>query len=177
MTYSLLQLSDNECQIYNETIQRDTNVGAVDTSDEWLFKNYKDIHNQYLNIFENSDSEDVKMEALKRMIFLNWYSVVEPQYLTGITDLEEKSMYKSYSLLNDYIELQKLDIEFDWMLKHYSSWKHLILYFSGKNLLALTSFVNSVDTSNLKLPQNNLPEEIMDNRGQMGIYWKSIIWR
>jgi len=108
---------------------------------------------------------------------LNWYSVVEPQYLTGITDLEEKSMYKSYSLLNDYIELQKLDIEFDWMLKHYSSWKHLILYFSGKNLLALTSFVNSVDTSNLKLPQNNLPKEIMDNRGQMGIYWKSIIWR
>jgi len=81
-------------------------------------------------------------------------------------------MFESYSILNDLLTKSKLDKEFHWMLSYYSSWDYIILGFSENKLIALTEFVKSVDTSVLHAPKNQLQKGAMDNRGQMGIYWK-----
>jgi hypothetical protein len=50
------------------------------------------------------------------------------------------------------------------MLSFYASWDYLILSFS----------VKGVDISISNCPKNQLPKSIMDNRGQMGMYRRSM---
>jgi hypothetical protein len=177
MTVTLNQLSDNELQIYNEAgyHQRDTGVRITDNSDKWLFKDYKSIHKEYLNLFERSNDDMVKIEALKRLIYLNLEFFVEDSFYTGIKELDDVSIYNSYKILNDYINENKLDEEFKWMLSAYSCWDFVILRYSENKFNELTSFVRGVDTSILHSPKNSLSNGMMDNRGQMGIYWKPIV--
>ena len=174
MTFSLKQLSDNELQIYNkaEYQQRYTGVRLVDTSDKWILKDYESIHNEYLNIYQNSNDESIKIETLKRLIFLNWIYKVEPEYFTGIKELDESSIFSSYQILDNIIKSGKIDKELKWMLSAYSNWEYVILEYSANELDALTQFVNSVDTSIRSSPKKILSKGTMDNRGQMGMYWK-----
>jgi hypothetical protein len=176
MTLTLQQLSDNEIQIFNEAgyQQRHTGVRIVDTSSDWLLKDYRSIHQQYLFLFKNSTDEVVKLEALKRLIFLNWYFVVEPEYYTGIKNLDETSIFSSYSILNEYIKEDKLDDELKWMLSFYGSWDYIIFQHSQHQLSELTAFVESVDNSVRHYPKKEIISQTMDNRGQLGEYWRSL---
>ena len=177
MTVTLNKLSENELQIYNEAgyQQRYTGVRIIDTSSQWLYKDYKSIHNEYLNLFERSNEDLIKIEALKRVIFLNWNFSVEDDYFTGIIALDEASIANSYKKLNEYIKEDKLDEEFKWMLSFYSSWDYVIFQYSENKLEELTSFVKKVDTSKINFPKKALNKGIMDDRGQMGIYWKELV--
>ena len=49
------------------------------------FLEYKKIHQAYAEL-SNSD-----LEALKRGLFIQWYALTEPGYLTGIGDLDENA--------------------------------------------------------------------------------------
>lgn len=141
---------------------------------EGIFEQYRDIHKSYLELYLRIDDEVVKLEILKRLIFLNWYSLVEPSCYTGIEDLDKITVFKSYSSLNQYLINGKIDTEFKWMLSFYSHWNYTILGFSQNKLEALTTFVKRVDTTISNFPKNQLPKGAMDNRGQMGIYWISM---
>lgn len=114
-----------------------------------------------------------KLEILKRLIFLNWYSLVEPSCYTGIEELDTQVSFESYAILNEYIKQNKLDTEFKWMISYYSCWDFTILNFSRNKLDFLTNFVENVNTTVSHNPKNELNKASMDNRGQMGIYWKS----
>jgi hypothetical protein len=141
---------------------------------EGIFEQYRNIHKSYLELYFRVDDETAKLEILKRMIFLNWYALVEPSCYTGIEDLDKVSVSESYFILNQYLIHGKIDTEFKWMLSFYSSWAYTILPFSKNKLEALTAFVNGVDTSILSCPKNQLPKGTMENRGQIGIYWISM---
>ena len=177
MTVTLNKLSENELQIYNEAGYQQKHKGIlnVDTSNEWLYQNYKSIHNEYLNLFDRSNEDLIKIETLKRLIFLNWEFSVEDSYFTGIEALDEASIAYSYKKLNEYIKEDKLDEEFKWMLSFYSSWDFVIFPYSENKLEELTSFVKKVDTSKINFPKKALNKGVMDNRGQMGIYWKELV--
>lgn len=140
---------------------------------EGIFEKYRNIHKNYLNLYLRIGDEEVKIEILKRLIFLNWYSMLEPSCFTGIDDLDPRTVFESYSILDHYLFSGKIDAEFKWMLSYYSSWDYTILEFSENKLEALTDFVKKVDTSILSFPKNQLPKGAMDRRGQMGIYWIS----
>jgi hypothetical protein len=99
--------------------------------------------------------------------------MVEPSCNTGIEDLDKMTILESYSILDQYLAEERIDAEFRWMLTYYSSWDYTILAFSENRLETLTAFVKAVDTSVSSLPRNQLPKGVMDNRGQMGIYWIS----
>ena len=176
LTITLDQLSNNELQIYNEAgyQQRFSRTRIANTSEDWFFKEYYQIHNEYLKLHEQSNDSFIKLESLKRLIFLNWYFEVEPAYFTGIQSLDKTSIFNSYNTLNFYIKENLLDEEFIWMLSFYSSWEFFILAYSKDKLDELTFFVNNADTSGLKLPKKSLPKGTMNNRGQMGIYWATI---
>jgi hypothetical protein len=137
------------------------------------YDKYREIHQQYLELLNTTADYKIKSKALKRLTFLNWYSILEPSCFTGINNLDNKTIFNSFSILNEYIKDSKLDLEFMWMLSYYSCWESIILTFSENKLDELTKFVKSVDTSTLHVPKNQLPKSSMDNRGQMGIYWTS----
>ena len=177
MTLSLLTLSENELEIYKRT-QRPLN-SMVSTGNDWddsklILDNYQAIHQHYLRVFNRTVDEPLKLEALKRLVFLNWNMMVEPDWLTGIDDLDTQTIFESYSILNDYMIQGKFDDEFTWMLSHYAVWDYALLQFVKDKLFELTQFVETIDISRKKFPAE-LPAGTFANRGQMGIYWDSMI--
>lgn len=169
-------LSDKEVEIWDYAESQNGTMDFVTAklSAEGVFVRYRNIHRSYLKLYLSIDNEAAKLEILKRLIFLNWYALVEPSCYTGIEDLDNASVSESYCILNQYLIDGKTDAEFKWMLSFYSSWDYTILPFSENKLEALTTFVKGGDTSILSYPKNQLPKGVMDNRGQMGIYWISM---
>ncbi|MES2621911.1 MAG: hypothetical protein V4615_13760 [Bacteroidota bacterium] len=173
MKHPLDNLSDREWQLYNDTIFLKGTIENLtqQLSENGTFDKYRLIHQEYLELFNTTADDKTKSEALKRLTFLNWYSILEPSCFTGVDNLDKNTIFNSFSFLNDYIKNNKLDTEFIWMLSYYSCWDWIILTFSENRLGELTKFVKSVDTSILHVPKHQLPKGSMDNRGQMGIYW------
>ena len=169
-------LSDRELEIWDYAESQNGTMDFVTEklSAEGIFEKYRNIHKSYLELYFRIDDEAIKLEILKRLIFLNWYALVEPSCFTGIEDLDNETVSESYSILDQYLTAGKIDVEFKWMLSCYSSWDYTILPFSENKLEALTAFIKGVDTSILSYPKNQLPKGVMDNRGQMGIYWISM---
>lgn len=169
-------LSDREVEIWDYAESQNGTMDFVTEklSAEGIFERYRNIHKSYLELYFRIDEETIKLEILKRLIFLNWYALIEPSCYTGIENLDNTTVSESYSILNQYLIDGKIDTEFKWMLSFYSSWDYTILAFSENKLEALTAFVKGVDSSILSCPKNQLPKGTMDNRGQMGIYWISM---
>lgn len=169
-------LSDRELEIWEYAESQNGTMDFVTEklSTEGIFEQYRNIHRSYLELYLRIDNEAAKLEILKRLIFLNWYAQVEPSCYTGIEDLDNTIVFASYSILDQYLIDRKIDAEFKWMLSFYSSWDYTILPFSENKLETLTAFVKGIDTSILSCPKNQLPKGVMDNRGQMGIYWISM---
>jgi hypothetical protein len=142
--------------------------------DKLVLDNYKAIHREYLRIFQEAEDAATKLEALKRLVFLNWNLIVETDWLTGIDDLDEAVIMEAYTILNDYMTQGKFDPEFTWMLSHYAVWDYAILQFVEDKLFELTQFVKTIDISRKKFPKG-LPAGTFENRGQMGIYWELMI--
>jgi hypothetical protein len=177
MEITIDSLSSQELELYNYTVslQEMTDMDDIDKKlkEDGVFSQYRHIHKCYLDLFFNTEKEETKLEILKRLVFLNWYGIIEPGFFTGIKDLDSSIIFESYSILNEYLLSNKIDKEFKWMLSYYCSWDFAILPFSENNLSALTKFVKEVDTSILHAPKKEVLKGAMDNRGQMGIYWKS----
>jgi hypothetical protein len=176
MQLHLDELSRQELVIY----QRAQNVvGSMEEQTrlmraQGLFEQYKAIHSAYWEVARQTTVFEVQQEALKRLVFLNWYSLLEPSCFTGVDELEPGAMQGAFGLLNNYLVEGKLDEEFTWMLSFYSCWEWIILHFAEPKLPQLVAFVNAVDTSILHVPKGQLLQGAMENRGQMGRYWRSM---
>jgi hypothetical protein len=177
MKTTLDVLSNNEYVLYNEVVCQSGDLEYLkDVSSQFpvIFQDYKALHSEYLNLYNQSDNDAIKTEALKRLVFLNWSYALEPNWLTNINELDNNTMFNAYEILNDLLKTDKLDDEFIWMLSFYSSWDFIILHFSDDKLPELTSFVKEVDNTIRHCPKKSIIDATMENRGQMGIYWKSI---
>src|SRR5471030_958440 len=121
---SLNYLSDQEYKIHGwaDSLNKTRNANEEKFYKEDIKTDYESIHNEYFKIYKQSNDELIKLEVLKRLIFLNWFYVLEPEFLTGIKKLNSDTMFNSYEILNNYIKEKKLDEELTWMLKFYSSW-------------------------------------------------------
>ncbi|MDQ3534286.1 MAG: hypothetical protein M3421_01505 [Bacteroidota bacterium] len=62
------------------------------------------------------------IEALKRGLFIQWYALAEPNYLTGIADVDEQAESKIIHLLSEVIINGNVDEELCWMLDYYPAW-------------------------------------------------------
>ena len=168
-------LSDKEVEIlgYAKSQKGTMDFVIEKLSAEGIFEQYRNVHKSYLELYLRSNDEAIKLEIIKRLIFLNWYALVEPSCYTGIGDLDVAAVSESYSILHQYLMAGKIDTEFKWMLSFYVSLYYAILPFLDKRLETLTAFVKEVDTSALSFPQDHMLEAEMVNRGQMGVYWRS----
>ena len=139
MKHALDQLSDNEWQLYKDTISLSGTMEDItqQLSENGTYDKYREIHQQYLELLNTAADDKIKSEALKRLTFLNWYSILEPSCFTGIDNFDNKIIFNSFSILNDCIKDNKLDAEFIWMLSYYSSWDWIILS-SSENINILS---------------------------------------
>ena len=159
---TLTDLTNKENELYSFAINLyngKVNSESKGLSLDKVYAEYKDVHKEYAKM------SDKDIESLKRGLFIQWYSMTEPNYLTGIAELDEKSELKIITELKNRIDRNKTDNELNWMLNHYLEWDFVFERF--KNIVDLEKTENVIDLTNIKLK--------MINRGQMGIYWNSII--
>jgi len=176
MTELLANLAAREQTLYSYTISL---VGTLESKNKQLeeagiFAAYDELYAEYLAACQRAVEEPLKLELLKRLTFLSWYSLLEPSFLTGIGALSVDGIFTTYGLLDAHLREHQPDNELRWMLSFYSSWDYILLHFSEPRLPTLTAFVKAVDSTVYHVPERQLPQHAMDNRGQMGIYWQSM---
>jgi hypothetical protein len=71
----LATLSEKEHELYDYV---DKLKGSCEEITEKLIQEniiseYREVHKQYLELYTTTKEESIKNEALKRLIFLNWY--------------------------------------------------------------------------------------------------------
>ena len=124
---------------------------------------YKNVHLAYAKL-SGSD-----IEALKRGLFIQWYSMTEPTFLTGIGEIDPQAGEHILKQLNELINTGLADNELTWMLKYYLNWPEAFESYAA---------YSDLDQSRVNIAKNELPETIdrraMMQRGQLGIYWNSL---
>ena len=159
LAYKEDDLYSKVIDLYHQTFSSDTDKKLSE-----IFSAYKKIHRAYAN-FSSFD-----IEALKRGLFIQWYAIAEPNYLTGIGELDESTEAKIIEDLNNFILTKKIDYELTWMLNYYARWNWIF-----DRIKSFKGFDKAiVNQQNDKLP-DLINRESMNLRGQMGKYWNSLI--
>ncbi len=140
-----------------------------------------------------------EIEALKRALFLYWYSLSEPSELTGLYMLDDALVMEMLRMVNDTARKAELDSEFKWMVAYYY---HMTDYYLDRfkgfcELKEVSKENRAIYIPNWDCPpahyntyrdlQEALARKVnldpweemclkssFSNRGQMGYYWKSI---
>ncbi|NQY30633.1 MAG: hypothetical protein HRT69_14320 [Flavobacteriaceae bacterium] len=158
---SLVELTKKEESLYSDVIElyegKTKSSNGLSLSE--VYSEYKIIHQKYAEY----SAEDI--EFLKRGLFIQWYALSEPNYLTGISELDENNERKIIINLKNRIDKNQADNELLWMLNYYLEWDYVFDRF--KNIAEFKKDNDVFDLRNVKMK--------MINRGQMGIYWNSII--
>ena len=103
----LQDLAAEEEQLYSQLPSSDP------SADDIVHRRYSKIVDAYL---ESASSGD--LEAVNRVIFLWWYSAIEPGYLTGVAEFSTRQNDEATSLLRHAV-VSGLDAEFQYMLAWY----------------------------------------------------------
>ena len=125
-------------------------------------KSYFQIHRQYAELASND------IEALKRGLFIQWFYMTEPTYLTGVSSLDATAEKAIVDTLEELLSKNALDEELEWMLYHYTYWSYVFNRY--RNYKHLEKIIETRAEKKL-LKEVNI--ESMKNRGSMGKYWSS----
>jgi hypothetical protein len=129
-----------------------------------IFNEYEKIHYEYTNLAIHSSN----IEALKRAVFIQWFEVAEPEFLSGIKQLDQESKVLVFDELQKIFLSKSIDEEFVWMLNCYYRIAPFFLV-PRSRFRKVIKFLEGL--SEWK------PEKAADfsflNRGQMGLYWQS----
>jgi methionine synthase II (cobalamin-independent) len=166
---SIDELNRRELELYSRVCDF---VGTIEDKCEQLansgiVQEYIQIHSEYARLANDN------IEALKRGLFISWYVLTEPSWLTGIDELNSDSEEQLAKTLNDLIKNKKLDTELEWMLDYYSTWD-----FAFERFKRFEQFYKrATRKAGFELPES-IDRELMSTRGQMGIYFNSLnIWQ
>ncbi|HUF29440.1 MAG TPA: hypothetical protein VMM77_02165 [Gemmatimonadaceae bacterium] len=133
-----------------------------------LYAEYPAILSGYLALL---DDESSAPEALKRAVFLVWYSGVEPPVISGIAELPEIEARAALDALDAVCRADQTDEELRWML----AWYHEVADYAilrVPGLLAVQAVIDEGDSSAWQ--RAALSREQMEGRGLLGRYWLSL---
>ena len=162
---SIDELGKKELELYNAIQQLE---GTIDEKTDkvvyfGISKEYLEIHREYSRLAKGD------IEALKRGLFIMWYALTEPTWLTGICELDPEAEERIAKLLDRRIAKDVLDYELDWMLEYYSDFGFAFERFNNyENFYRRTS-----SKTGLEFP-DSINKETMATRGQMGEYFNSV---
>lgn len=132
--------------------------------DTGVYARYAAIHATYTELAAQNE------EALKRAIFILWYSLAEPECFTGIFSLSESATEQAGQLLQQLVTANELDEEWRWMLP----WYYRLTDYAFGNWTAQPAFQQLLTG----LPNQAWnPHPVLfplEARGRMGSYWLSI---
>lgn len=128
---------------------------------------YAEVHAAYVLLAEQSGV----VEALKRAVFLQWYSISEPGCFTGLAEMDASAERRALELLDGLVARDELDEEFQWMAAYY--FQITDFYLPGhEGLEALKEFSRR---NQGELWSRGAPSRAsLSGRGQMSAYWLSI---
>jgi hypothetical protein len=131
-----------------------------------VFQDYAAVHKGYAELAERTGN----LEALKRALFLQWYTVSEPPCFTGLSDMDPQAEAIIFRLLEQMLTVGRLDNELAWMLPYYggvTGW-----YFEAHAGPRLQEYLRSAGRPGW---QETLKDrKALSNRGQMSYYWLSL---
>ena len=158
------ELSKKETELYQKVCSL---VGTIEEKQNQIVKlgiskEYKLIHQKYAELCAEN------IEALKRGLFITWYSISEPTFLTGINELDENAEENIVKEINERIKNNTLDFELNWMVGYYKDWDYIF-----EKYYKFEHFKNRI-ISKVKTELPKIEKLKMENRGQMGIYWNSL---
>ena len=142
--------------------------GSPEETSDWavytgITKEFEQIHSEYSRLAKKD------IEALKRGLFMMWYALTEPTWLTGINELNVVAEKQIAKILNRRITNGRLDYELDWMLEYYSDFG-----FAFERFREYDNFYKRTSSkTGLEFPAS-FDKESMAIRGQMGEYFNSI---
>jgi hypothetical protein len=126
-----------------------------------LPEEFKKIHQEYTKLsIENT-------EALKRALFLHWFSISEPFFLTGMNELDSIAKLEIIKIIDHLVANDKIDSELNWMLCYYREWDFIFEEYKNYK-----DFYRALMNSNSSIPK--IKNREMSNRGIMGVYWNSL---
>jgi len=127
-----------------------------------VYAAWRDIFQQYASLAR----ED--MEALKRALYLAWTQYSQSPLLSGVKDLDEKTIREVLAIADDLARTDRLDAELQWMLSYYYLVEPQYLdRFDGQEHL------KQVSRQGPLLYRHECLKCSFKNRGHMGQYWKS----
>lgn len=160
------QLANTEFELYSSVheLYKIEQTEKLNEKLKSVFASYRQVHKHYSDLAKEQD------EALKRGLFIQWYAITEPSYLTGIEELDEEAEKNIIDLVEEKIQNNSLDSELKWMLNYYTTWDYVFERF--KNRKGLRQLIeNRTDGLPLGLVIDKIA---MNKRGQMGTYWNSL---
>ncbi len=125
-----------------------------------VYEAWQRIFREYVTCAKTGDGE-----ALKRAIFLYWYSFSEPHELTGIPILDTDLAEEVFGLANDALQKGECDTELKWMLPFYYSIADFYLDYSWPDRF---EHVRRASKENKDLWRTLCSESTFENRGQLG---------
>lgn len=132
-----------------------------------VFASYGEIADGYMTLLDNPGTS---LEAVKRVVFLAWYNLVEPNAFSGIC-FDTSRMQETYPVL----ERDRLSAQPDAELSAMLSWYYVIADYAFPDLDTaphLKKFLVAVATNRDKAWAPRV--SVVNNRGQMGQYWGSL---
>ena len=166
---TLVELTAEEARLLEE-VERVTGLmedKASQLNDAGVFAAYSRVHGAYVQLAEESRS----LEALKRAVFLQWYSLSEPSCFTGLFEIDDAAERRALALVNRLVEKGELDDEFRWMLPyHFQMTDYYLTAHEGLEALKEFSRRNQGELWSQGAPSR----ASLSGRGQMSTYWLSI---
>jgi hypothetical protein len=161
----LSDLAATENELYLETISiyRSADISGSEERLNRVFSRYREVHAAYAELASNEP------EALKRGLFLQWYALAEPPFLTGLNALSADAEQTIIGLTDERLRQPATDDELGWMLHYYSAWEWIFARFTDAH--KLDEFLKS--EKRIPLPAS-INRDAMALRGQMGYYWNSL---
>ena len=149
--------------------------GTIEGKSEALLKSgvydeYKRIHQAYSQLIPLDSTQ----EALKRALFIQWFSLCEPAIYSGINEIDGHAELTVLTWLDQLLSAGQADAELTCMLRYYATWEYVFQRPEFRHLLVLQAFVESTTSANGFPTALPIQLAIMAERGQMGAYW--LIW-
>lgn len=167
MTTSLAALAEEEERLLAEVRSGTGTMEATCAALEarGVLHAYAIVHRRYVELAEAGD-----LEGLKRAIFLQWFEVLEPPFLTGVENLDRDAAARAIALVEALCAADALDEELRWMLPYYfllCDWA----FPPAEQCASFTAYCREhAPRSLMPVPSSML----LDGRGQMGEYWREM---
>jgi hypothetical protein len=135
-----------------------------------MYAEYPAIFSSYLELARDADDPATAREALKRAVFIAWYSFVEVPIVSAISELPESSVRELMDLLGRAIEKESIDDEMRLMLAWYAGTFGYPFEHYGP-VRGIEGFVDTLPKEEVRRRASTMNA---NNRGQLGAYWKGV---